>query len=96
MPASSWKVQKMLRECQFIRAEGRIWIPTPSSWLGGWARQRWLEDHFGNDAPLSIASCESWGRLYHENDVYVLEEESGKYTEKIIKGKKKKKKKKKG
>lgn len=86
----------MLRECQFIRAEGRIWIPTPSSWLGGWARHRWLEDHFGNDAPLSIASCESWGRLYHENEVYVLKEESGKYTEEVIKAKKKKKKKKKG
>lgn len=84
----------MIRECQFIRAEGRIWIPAPSSWLGGWARQRWLEDHFGNDAPLSISSCESWGKLYHENDVYVLEEESGKYTEKLIKGKKKKRKKK--
>ncbi len=82
----------MIKECQFIKANGRIWVPAPGSWLGGWTRQRWLERHFGNDAPLSIASCESWGRLYHENEVHVLEEEAGKYTEKIIKSKKKKKK----
>jgi len=85
----------MIRECQFIKADGRIWIPTPSSWLGGWARHSWLRRHFGDDAPLSIASCESWGRLYYENDVYVLKEESNAYREEIIKRKKKKKKKKK-
>jgi len=75
----------MTRECQFIKADGRIWIPTPSSWLGGWARHSWLKHHFGDDAPLSVASCESWGKLYCENDVYVLIEDSGKYTEKLIK-----------
>lgn len=85
----------MSRECQFIRAEGRVWIPTPSSWLGGWARHRWLERYF-EPGSLSVASCESWGRLYCENDVFVLTEESnGKLSEKIIKSVHKKKKKKK-
>lgn len=75
----------MVRECQFIKADGRVWVPSPSSWLGGWARHRWLERHFGDNGVLGIASSESWGRLYSENDVYVLVEDSGKYTEKLIK-----------
>ena len=83
----------MSRECQFIRAEGRVWVPTPSSWLGGWARHRWLERHF-DPGTLSVASCEAWGRLYHENDVYVLiEDEKMNLIEKKIKGKQRKKKK---
>ena len=85
----------MTRECQFIRSEGRVWVPSPGSWLGGWARQRWLESHFGADGKLGIASCESWARLYCDNDVYVLIEDSGKFTEKLIKSKRKKSKKKK-
>ncbi len=83
----------MSRECQFIRAEGRVWVPSPGSWLGGWVRHRWLERHF-EPGTLSVASCESWGRLCMENDVYVLVEESGgKMTERKAKKPKKKKKK---
>ena len=83
-----------MRECQFIRDNGRVWVPSTVSWLAGWARHRWLERYFGDDGILGVASCEAWGRLYHKNDVYVLVEDSSGYSEKIIKGKKKKKKKK--
>ena len=84
-----------MRECQFIRENGRVWVPTPGSWLAGWARHRWLEGYFGDDGILGVASCEAWGRLYCENDVYVLVEDSKGFSEKMVKGKKKKKKKKK-
>lgn len=70
-----------MKSCSFIKAEGRIWVPQPSSWLGGWARHSWLKRHFGNDAPLSIACPETWHRLATEGTVKTLTEEKNKFVE---------------
>ena len=70
-----------MKQTLFIEAEGRIWVPQPSSWLGGWTRHRWLERHFGRRAPLSIASPHTWHRLASENNVKVLTEENNSFTE---------------
>lgn len=72
------------RSCQFIRAEGRIWVPRPSSWLGGWARHSWLKRYFGESSPLSIASPEQWVRLYNNNEVFVLSESSERSYEESV------------
>ena len=72
-----------MRRTSFIEAEGRIWVPRPSSWLGGWARHSWLKRHFGKDSPLSIACPETWHRLASENAVKVLTEEKNTFVESI-------------
>lgn len=69
-----------MKQCLFIRAEGRVWVPQPSSWLGGWARHRWLERHFG-EGVLSIASAESWARLIKEHEPSTLQEENNNFIE---------------
>ena len=69
-----------MKQCLFIRAEGRVWVPQPSSWLGGWARHRWLERHFG-EGVLSIASAESWARLIREHEPSILQEENNNFIE---------------
>jgi len=75
-----------MRQALFIKAEGRIWVPQPSSWLGGWARQRWLEQHFGKEAPLSIASPDTWARLVVSGrPIRVLIEEANKFREEVHK-----------
>ena len=74
-----------MKQVLFIKAEGRIWIPRPSSWLGGWARHSWLKRHLGEDAPLSIACPETWHRLATENTVKVWIEEKNTLREEIHK-----------
>jgi len=70
-----------MRECEFIKAEGRIWVPQPSSWLGGWARHRWLERHFG-EGVLSIASADTWADLrISGRPVWILQEQNNEYLE---------------
>lgn len=77
-----------MRECQFVKSNNIVWVPYPDSWLGGWSRQRWLESYFKNNI-IRVASCEVWARLYFENKVYVLSEDCGTFSEKVIKKKKK-------
>jgi len=75
-----------MRSCSFIKAEGRIWVPRPNSWLGGWARHGWLKRHFGKDAPLSIACPETWADLVVSGrPIRILIEESNKFREEIRK-----------
>ena len=75
------RITKM-RRTLFIKSEGRIWVPRPSSWLGGWARHSWLKRHFGKDAPLSIACPETWADLVVSGQpVKILVEQSNKFRE---------------
>ena len=70
-----------MRECEFIRADGKVWIPQPSNWLGGWARQRWLEDYFKEES-ISIASPNVWADLrISGRPVWILKEQGNKFIE---------------
>jgi hypothetical protein len=82
------------KRCQFIRTKERVWVPSPGSWLEGWARHRWLERHFKSEQ-ISVASCELWAELYFDNDVFVLIENPDRtVSETLLKSKKSKKRKK--
>ena len=73
-----------MKTCRFIRKEDTVSVPSPDSWLGGWARQRWLERHF-KDAPARSASADAWADLCSENEVFVLSEVNGDYREMSLK-----------
>ena len=70
-----------MRECKFIRTDECVWVPSPGSWLGGWARHRWLERHFG-DGNVHLAGAEYWAELVQQYPVKILTEENNIYTEK--------------
>jgi len=80
-----------MKSCEFIRVANPyepdrvetqcVWVPRPTSWLGGWARHGWLKKHF-NPTQLFIASPEGWARLCENNDVMILTEEEEVYKEK--------------
>jgi len=82
----------VIRSCEFIEAHNvdvlgneikSIWVPRPTSWLGGWARHQWLKKYFGQEC--SIASPEWWQvltdrhgspkTLIEEDGVYRVESE---------------------
>lgn len=69
-----------MKTCRFIRKEDVVWVPSPDSWLGGWARQRWLERYF-KDVPARSASADAWADLCSDNKVFVLSEVNGDYKE---------------
>ena len=75
----------MLRSCHFIKTDEGIVVPSPDSWLGGWARQRWLEGYFGNEMQIRNIGATSWAVMYSKNTVYLLEEEQGVFSESIFK-----------
>ena len=63
----------MIRKCNFIRGKDNIiYIPPPTSWLGGWTRQRWLERHFKKPSMLLIVSKSSCEDLSIKNKIEVL------------------------
>jgi hypothetical protein len=70
-----------MRECKFIRTDECVWVPSPGSWLGGWARHMWLERHFGK-GNVHLAGAEHWADLTHQHPVKILTEENNIYTEK--------------
>lgn len=73
-----------MKSCPFVKAEGRVWVPTRSSWMGNWARHLWLEEYFEKGS-LSIASKDSWLRLVEEYEVYLLsEDDNGEKFESVI------------
>ncbi len=81
MPLTFGEIEELkLRQCEFIRTEERIWVPSPGSWMEGWARQRWLERYFG-ETQVSVASSEAWARLFFTYPVFLLTEEGGKFKE---------------
>lgn len=67
-----------MRQVEFIEALGRVWVPKPTSWLGGWARHGWLKKHFG-EGRLSIAPPETWEELKNDFGSKFLSEENGVY-----------------
>ena len=73
-----------MKTCRFIRKDGVTWVPSPDSWLGGWTRQRWLERYF-SDIPVRSASAAIWADMSEANEVHILCEVSGKFTETSLK-----------
>ena len=67
-----------MRQVEFIEANGRVWVPRPTSWLGGWARHSWLKKYFG-EGKLSIAPPETWEELKSDFGSKFLSEENGVY-----------------
>ncbi len=66
----------MTKECEYIQTEkGQIYVPRPSSWIGGMARDQWLRRHFGKKAEISIASPKLWKSLCEEHDVRIARED---------------------
>jgi len=52
---------------------GGIFVQSPTSVMGGWARHKWLKQHFGKE--VSIASASMWELLCEKYDVLELEKE---------------------
>lgn len=74
-----------MRKCNFIKAEGKIYVTSPSSWLGGWARHMWLERYFGK-GNVRLAGAERWAELVLSGrPVRVLIEENNQYREEVAK-----------
>ena len=71
----------MVRRCPFIKVDKVVYVPSPDSWLGGWARQRWLESYFGNDLQIRNLGAETWADMSSQHKVKILTEEGGKYKE---------------
>ena len=68
-----------MRQVEFIEALGRVWVPRPTSWLGGMARHSWLKKHFGEEGKVTIASPETWEELKGDFGSKFLSEENGVY-----------------
>mgnify|MGYP006444046433 CR=1 FL=1 len=78
-----------MKSCSFIRvsnpSDGQpnelIYVPPPSSVMGGMARRAWLIKYF--KGTVTIASKERWKQLqeYENCTVYYLVEEQGVYRE---------------
>lgn len=68
-----------MKKCSFIKYKKKIYVPSPDSWLAGWARQRWLEKYFKDDNILTVGA-ERWAELASKNKVRVLIEENGKFS----------------
>lgn len=69
-----------MKECFFIRHEGKVWVPRPSSWLGGWARSLWLKRYFGA-TQIVIASPDTWSKLSQEMGYSTLQEKNNNFFE---------------
>lgn len=74
----------MLRSCQFVKIPEGVAVPSPDSWLGGWARQRWLERYFGSKIQIRNVNAVLWAELFTKNTVYLLEEEQGIFAESVF------------
>lgn len=77
-------MKSKLRSSEFIEVENTdalgntirsIFVPRPTSYLGGWARHLWLKRHFGQKC--SIASPDFWKVLVerHGQPSVLIEEE---------------------
>jgi len=67
-----------VKQVEFVEANGRVWVPRPTSWLGGWARHGWLKKHFG-EGRVTIASPSTWKELKVVFGSKILSEENGVY-----------------
>ena len=65
----------MTRKCEFVRIGQNVYVPPPTSWLGGWARQSWLRRHFKEPDKLLITSKDNWEELCSSEQVSLLVEE---------------------
>lgn len=67
-----------MKSTQFIRSikgdREVIYLPRPTSWLGGWSRHLWVEEHL-NVKP-QIASPELWQTLMLTERVQVITEDA--------------------
>ena len=66
----------MTKECEYVQTkEGQVYVPRPTSWIGGMARHQWLKRHFGKSTDISIASPRLWESLCREYDVKIAKED---------------------
>ena len=72
-----------MKRCEFVIIGNLTWVPPADNWMGGWSRQRWLERHFG-EGNVRNASPSHWARLFESNDVFILKELQGIYSEEKI------------
>lgn len=72
-----------MKTCNFIRNKKKVYVPLPTNWLAGWARQRWLEKYFTNDIIMNVGA-ERWAELLKNSRLRQLIEVNGKFKEKKI------------
>ena len=65
----------MKRETLFIKADKIYYLPRPTSWLGGWARNLWFDRVMKSKS--KIASPDFWNTLQDTHDVMKLIEKDG-------------------
>ena len=78
-----------MKRCKFIRttnthvATGHtvnsIFVPSPTSFFGGWARHQWLKGYFGKEC--AIVGEEMWNLLVEKYEVKILVEDNGVFWE---------------
>lgn len=70
----------MKKSCRFIQAEDKIFVPSLTIWLAGWARQRWLEGYFVDKQIINLGA-ESWSDMCLKKGGYQIlaENNDGKY-----------------
>lgn len=72
-----------MKQCEFIVGpDHTIFVPPPTSWLGGMARHSWLYIYFGKRSKINITSKIAWDLLVNEEKTMILSEEFGEYHEK--------------
>jgi hypothetical protein len=58
------------RQTEFIITDNdNIYLPPPTSWLGGWMRHMWFESTYGTKP--KIASADYWCQLSKKNTVKI-------------------------
>jgi hypothetical protein len=78
----------MKKECEFIEVFNKtaigkphrsIFVPSPESFFGGWARHQWLKSYFKQEC--SIASSALWQTLIERHgSPKILIEQDGVFT----------------
>lgn len=57
-----------------IERDGNLYVPRPTSWIGGWARHLFLERKLNRK--VSIASPELWAELESTGNHIFLDKDS--------------------
>ena len=66
----------MIKYCEYVKlVDGTIYIPPPSSVMGGMARDRWIRRLFPPEAVILIAGDKIWKELIQNHEVQVASDE---------------------
>ena len=66
----------MIKSCEYVCVgENQVYVPPPSSVLGGMARDRWLRRVFDAKTNITIAGESQWRMLREKYGVQIVTDE---------------------